>query len=96
VRRPKYTYHSLVEHTKLAGGGAAGSAFGRMVRTMGGTRSPNVNRIELDYCAPVYARWMHSHPDDVSSAMWDYLERMKPLLPKARPWPKQIAVEMLQ
>lgn len=100
VRLPTYQYIDLAPWTVPAGGGAAGSAFGRMCRTLvpreTGGRNPNTNTLELAYCAPVYERWMRAHADDVSDAMWCYLEKVKPHLPPAQPWPTDARVEMRQ
>lgn len=101
LRPPTTSYADLYPLTVAAGGGAAGSAFGRILRTSaGGARNPNTNALELEYCAPVYEAWMQQHPDDVSEAMWGYLEALRPVLrrhleyPKA--WPATARVEMIQ
>lgn len=101
VRRPDAPYRDrVIGYTTPATGGAAGSAFGRIVRTGGarvaGGRNPNTNTIELDYCVPVYERWMHSHVSEISDAMWGYLAAVKPALPRAKPWPTSFVVEMAQ
>jgi DNA (cytosine-5)-methyltransferase 1 len=99
---PPQSYHeSIYPLTRPASGGAAGSALGRIARTAlsaraAGGRNPNTNRVELAYCTPVYEAWMHSHPDEISEAMWGYLAAVKSILPRAIPWPETVAVEMEQ
>lgn len=96
VRPPRFEYSSLYPLTTPAGGGTAGSAIGRLARTMLGTRNPNTNRIELDYCAPVYVAWMERFGDDVTPKMRGYLEAVRSLLPAPRPWPLAVDVTMEQ
>jgi len=95
---PTADYGALEPLTVPAPGGTAGSAFGRITRTVLGTRNPNTNAIEMTYCVPVYAAWMHAHPDDVSPAMWDYLALAEQhgLVAAPRAWPRHVEVVMEQ
>lgn len=98
---PAARYIDLYSLTVPAPGGTAGSAFGRIWRTSdAGTRNPNTNVLELEYCVPVYAKWMREHPDDVSDAMRGYFSKTFPLLRKhlesPKKWPSTVRVEMLQ
>lgn len=95
VRAPSYSYSDLYSLTVPAGGGAAGSAFGRLARSMkmgGGYH----NAIETSYCAPVYAAWMKKHRADLSPAMFEYIAQVWPRLPAPLPWPTQVEVVMRQ
>jgi DNA (cytosine-5)-methyltransferase 1 len=95
---PASDYAALETFTVPAPGGTAGSAFGRITRTTLGSRNANTNMIELTYCVPVYAAWMHAHPDDVSPAMWDYLALAEShsLVRPPQPWPDEVEVVMEQ
>jgi len=103
MRVPTGAYADLYPLTVPATGGAAGSAFGRIMRgrTRGGALcAGNTNTLEVEYCAPVYEAWMHQHADEVSPAMWGYLETMRASMRKyleyPKAWPMTARVEMRQ
>lgn len=101
---PSEPYIALYDLTVPAGGGAAGSALGRIARTWrargGESRMGNTNMAELLYCTPVYLRWFRDHFDTVRAQdredMLGYLEVLRGRLPQPPPWPASVAVEMVQ
>lgn len=98
---PAARYIDLYTLTVPATGGAAGSAFGRIWRTSdAGARNPNTNVLELEYCVPVYAKWMREHADEVSDAMRKYFSdaflMLRKHLENPKKWPSTVRVEMLQ
>jgi len=101
---PSASYTDLYPLTKPAGGGAAGSALGRIARTWdvrgGKGRMGNTNLVELHYCVPVYLRWFEEHLDTVRpqdrATMLGYLDTLAGRLPAPRPWPQAVEVVMEQ
>lgn len=97
MSQPTYDYGNLKNLSELAGGGAAGSALGRILRDIRSSRG-GVNRIEWSHCLPVYMNWVEQHPDDLDPRMWDYLKELKSLTRKYQPerWPNSATVTMEQ
>jgi site-specific DNA-cytosine methylase len=98
TRTPEEPYANLLEHTRPAQGGTAGSAVGRIVRDIE-TKRGGVNRIELKYCLPVYFNHLCRHPETVTDKMFDYVRRLLDLLssrPTPAAWPKTTEVVMEQ
>jgi len=97
MRRPTYSYADLYQHSEPAGGGAAGSAIGRIVRDVQKLRG-GVNQIEWRYCLPVYLRWIEEHQEDLKPQMWGYLDQLRTLSRKYEPkeWPTSATVTMEQ
>ena len=88
-----------LDRTVRARGGTSGSMVNRIARGIGGSRSPNHNRIEIDYALPVYARRMREDSASVTREQWEALawlesEGVVPASPK--PWPRSAVVEMAQ
>jgi site-specific DNA-cytosine methylase len=95
MRPPAYAYHDLYPFTVPAKGGTAGSAMGRIARSLTRGRG-NHSRLELECLVPVYLAWMQAHPKTVSAKMRGYVEAALPLLPAPRPWPSTATVVMRQ
>jgi len=95
MRPPAYAYHDLYEHTFAARGGTAGSALGRIARSLGRGRG-NHSRLELEYLAPIYLAWAETHPKTVTQKMHGYIESVLPYLPAPRAWPERAEVVMRQ
>lgn len=97
ARTPDYEYIDLYPLTRPAIGGTAGSAVGRIVRSLELERG-NHNRLELEYCLPVYIEWMEQHDETVTDRMRGYVHRLGRMLRsvQATPWPRKADVVMQQ
>lgn len=95
TRPPGYAYHDLYEHTFAARGGTAGSALGRLARSLVRGRG-NHSALELYYLAPIYLAWTEAHPKTVTAKMRGYIDTVRPYLPAPRPWPATAEVVMRQ
>ena len=97
TRLPDYQYTDLYPLTRPALGGTAGSAIGRIVRSIESGRG-NHSDLELAHCLPMYLSWMERHPDTVTDKMVGYLQSLHRILPdlQGKPWPREATVTMTQ
>lgn len=94
--RPPSAYP--LDLTVRARGGTSGSMVRRLYRSISMGRG-NHNRIELEYCLPVYADRMAADPATVTKPQWDALAWLgaQGLIPRHRkPWPTSVEITLTQ